>query len=221
MKTFSPPKYWLILFLQKITFIILTVFIRLFIRLEIYGIENILSLKPPVIIVANHKGYFDHWLLGMSAVRRFNSPLLPLRFFAADKYFKIWWTGWGYFTRLSGAFPTRRGEGLEVSLKESMEILTNGGTIIFYPEGKIIRGSSEIGKPRRGIGALGLWSNAKIIPAAIKRANDSGKANRVIFGAPFLVKDVVPKDKLKHTEENYIFAAEAIMEKVKDLYHGV
>lgn len=210
----------LIAFFQRITFVFLFILTKLFIKLEVFGKEHIEALKPPVIIVANHKGYFDHWLLGMAAVRRFDSPLLPVRFFTADKYLKVWWTGWGYFTKLSGAFPTRRGEGLEVSLKESMEILKNGGTIVFYPEGKIMKDSGEIGKPRRGIGALALWSNAKIIPAAIKRTNGSGAPNQIIFGAPFKVKEIIPTEKLRNTEENYIFAAEAIMDKVRDLYYG-
>jgi 1-acyl-sn-glycerol-3-phosphate acyltransferase len=99
-----------------------------------------------------------------------------------------------------------------------MEILMNGGTVIFYPEGKTVKESNKLAEPRRGIGALGIWSGSKILPVAIKRAHGSQKTNEVIFGKSFLVKDIIPRSKLQHTDENYMFAAKAIMARIKKIY---
>lgn len=208
----------MVLFLQKITFITLTILVRLFIKFTVYGKENIVSLKPPVIIVANHKSYFDHWLIGFALVEKSDLSFLPLRLFAADWLFKVWWTGWGLLLKLGGAFRARKGEGLEVSLKEPIEILKNGGTLMFYPEGKIIKDSQLVGEPRRGVGALAMWSGAKILPVAIKGSRHLSKGVSIIFGEPFFIKDILQNDKLKNDESDYIVAAEAIMSKVRKLY---
>lgn len=210
----------MVLFLQKITLVIFAVIIRLFIKFEVSGREHTQNLKPPVIVVSNHKDYFDHWLIGYALLGRLNSPFFPLRFFAADWLFKVWWTGWGFLLKAGGAFPAYKGQGLEVSLKKPMEILKRGGTIMFYPEGKVIRDSDVIGEPRRGIGALSLWSGAKILPAAIKGSNNMKEGVEIIFGEPFFIKDILSKDKLKGDGSDYITAAEAVMGKVKELFHG-
>ena len=211
----------MVLFLQKINFITLTVALRFFVKLELIHKENIVSLERPFIVVANHKSYFDHWLICFALVKIMGLQVLPFRFFTADYFFKRWWTGWGLLLKAYGAFPAHKGEGLEVSLKESIEILSKGGAVVFYPEGRAVRDPNVIGEPRRGIGALALWSGAKILPVAIKGSNDMRNGVKITFGKPFLIKGVLDKSSLKGDESDYPMVAGVIMNKVKDLFHGI
>jgi len=211
----------LVLLLHKITFFILIVVTKLFIKVEVVGRENIRDLRSPVIVVANHKNYFDHWLLGFALVNnKVNSPFLPLRFFAADRFFKVWWTGWGLLMKINGAFPAYKGQGLEISLKEPIEILKNGGTVVFYPEGVTVRDPNKIGEPKRGIGALALWSNEKILPVAIKGSGKLNDGVKIIFGKPFYIREILSSNPdLKGDDNDFITAANAVMGKVGDLFY--
>ena len=147
--------------------------------------------------------------------------VLPFRFFTSDYFFKRWWTGWGALLRICGAYRTHKGEGLTISLRESVQILSKGGAVVFYPEGKIVSDPNIIGEPRRGIGALALWSGAKILPVAIKGSNDTVNGVKIAFGKPFLIKSILDKNSLKGDESDYPMVAETIMNKVKDLFHGI
>ena len=180
-----------------------------------------MSLERPFIVVANHKSYFDHWLICFALVKIMGLKVLPFRFFTADYFFKRWWTGWGAFLRAYGAYRTHKGEGLAVSLKESIEILSKGGAIVFYPEGRAVRSDDVIGEPRRGIGALALWSGAKILPVAINGSNDMVSGVKIAFGKPFLIKGILDKSNLKGDESDYPMVAEVVMDKVKDLFYGI
>ena len=205
--------------LQKITFLFVAIYIKLFVKLEVFGRENLNGLKPPLIVVANHKSYFDHWLLGYALMGGPGSPFIPLRFFTSDYFFNVWWTGWGVFLKATGAFRTHRGEGLEVSLKEPMDILKKGGTVIFYPEGGIVK-NPDIGKPKRGIGALGFWSKERILPVSIKGSNDKNSGVKITFGQPFYIKDITKEPELRGDGNDYRDAANAVMDKVKGLFHN-
>lgn len=172
-------------------------------------------------MVANHKNYFDHWLICFALTKVMGFKALPFRFFTDDSFFEKWWTGWGLLLRAYGSYRTHRGEGLTVSLKESVEILSKGGAIVFYPEGKVVRDSNIIGEPRRGIGALALWSGAKILPVAIKGSNDMRNGVKIAFGKPFLIKGILDKSSLKGDESDYPMVAEVIMSRVRNLFYGI
>lgn len=203
---------------QKLTFLVLAVLKRFFIKLEVIGKENIENLKSPVIVVSNHKDYFDHWLLGAALVTSWSSPLLPLRFFTADRFFKTWRSLWGLLLHLYGCIPTHKKEGLKVSLRQAIDILKDRGVVVFYPEGKVVRDENVIGKPRRGIGALALWSGAQILPVAIKGSNEIDRGVKIIIGKPFFIKNSNSKIKLTGREEDYVSVANFVMDEVKELY---
>lgn len=92
---------------------------------------------------------------------------------------------------------------------------------MFYPEGGIVKDPDLVGEPKRGVGALAIWSDAKILPVAIKGSGYLSNGVTINFGKPFFIEDIIPKDKFQNTEEDYVFAAGVIMNKVKDLYYGV
>jgi 1-acyl-sn-glycerol-3-phosphate acyltransferase len=199
---------------QKISWLIMRFLNCFFFKFRVVGQKNIDQLKGgPLIIACNHKSFWDHFFLGYA----FKYSFLPLRFIAADRFFK----GWKKKIMLTtGAFPARKGQGLEVSLETPTEILKNNGIVVFYPEGKIIPEKDALGKPKRGIGALSLWSNAPILPVALKgtRGMRHRKNVKVIFGQPFFAKDLITPAAPNPTIEDFDKVSEIVMEKVKKLY---
>lgn len=184
-------------------------------KYEVIGKENIQNLKPPLIVASNHKSYWDHYFLGFAINKNLSAPFFPMRFLASDYlFFK---TCLGIFIFLYGGFRNYKGRGLEVSLKKPMKILKNKGTVIFYPEGGMVRDQNKIGEPKKGIGVLALWSEAQILPVAIKGSR-SKKDIKIILGQPFFIKDYIVPQTPTGTEEDFIKASQIIMEKVKTLY---
>lgn len=187
-------------------------------KFEVISKENIEDIKPPFIIAANHKSYWDHFFLGAAAAPKFNSSFLPFRFLASDYLFR---TLFGPFIVLLGGFRNYRGRGLEISLKKPLVILKNNGALIFYPEGGMVREADKIGEPRKGVGALALWSGVRIVPAALKGTRNRKDGIKVIFGQPFFIKDLYNPQNQPYAEEDFAKASRIIMDKIKELYFSV
>jgi len=205
--------------IQKITWIVMYFLTHFVFKFEVIGKENIQNLKPPLIVVSNHKSYWDHYFFGFAINKNLNAPFFPMRFLASDYlFFKTWL---GPFILLYGGFRNYKGRGLEVSLKKPINILKNNGTVIFYPEGGMVRDVNKIGEPKKGIGALSLWSKARILPVAIKGSRDKKNGIKVIFGQPFFIKDYIVPQSPKGSEEDFVKASRIIMDRVKELYFSV
>ncbi len=199
---------------QKISWIIMRFLNCFFFKFRVIGQENINQLKGgPLIIACNHKSFWDNFFLDYAF--KFNFP--PIRYIAADWVFEKWWK---FFVIILGGFPVLKGHGLEVSFKKPLEILGENGIIIIYPEGKIVREDDKIGEPKRGVGALGFWSNIPILPVAIKgsRGVRHRKDVKVIFGQPFFAKDLIASATPNPTTEDFDKVSEVVMEKIKNLY---
>lgn len=207
----------IIAFFQKIALIVMSFLTCFVYKFEVVGKENLKNIKPPLIIVANHKSFCDHFFLGaaITPAFQFNSPFPPLKFLTADSLFK---TFVGPFVFLLGGFPALRGQGLDASLKKPLKILKNNGTLVFYPEGVRIKEPDKIGEPKKGIGALALWSNERIIPVAIKGTSDRKNGIKIIIGQPFFIRDCFNPQDPKGTEQDFTEASRIIMNKVKELY---
>jgi 1-acyl-sn-glycerol-3-phosphate acyltransferase len=158
--------------------------------LKIEGRKNAKNiLKGPLIIIANHKSFLDPLIIGLCFP--FFSRIYPLRFIAKDTFFKnpIGWI----FYRSMGAFPACKGQGLAVSLKEPVQILKEGGAVIFFPEGIRIR-EDCLGPPKIGVAELAsLFPEVPIIPMAIFNTHKVGHLGllyrrsrlRIKIGEPF------------------------------------
>lgn len=205
---------------QKTSWLVMR-FLNCFVfKFEVIGAEYLNELeskqKGPLIIVMNHKSFWDHFFLG--AALKFDSPLWPLRFIAADWLFRN--PFWMPLTALFGGFPTNKGRGLKVSLKIPMDILKNNGTVVFYPEGRIVKEDNIISEPKRGIGALSLWTKILILPAAIKgsRGMRQRKNVKLTFGESFYIQNLVTVNNPNPTKKDFSQAKKIIMDKVKKLY---
>ena len=161
--------YWLI---QNILWPFMWIFVHTFYTVEIRGRENIKLAKSPLIIASNHKTLLDGFLVMISLP--WFSGILPGRYMAEEIEFNssvLWLLNkFGllhFFYRLTGGFPSKRGEGIENAMKIPLEILQNNGTILMFPEGQLVKNDS-LGIFYHGTTVLAMESNASILPIAIR-----------------------------------------------------
>jgi len=148
------------------------ILIRLFYRVEIRGRENLKKISPPLIIASNHKTLFDGFLIlialpwfsrflpgrYMTEELHFRGPVLE--FLRKAKLLKL-------FYLLTGGFPSYRGEGIEKAIGHPLKLLRRKGTILMFPEGKLVR-EDNLGVFYNGTAALVAKSGAPVLPFFIK-----------------------------------------------------
>ena len=148
------------------------ILIRLFYRVEIRGRENLEKISPPLIIASNHKTLFDGFLIlialpwfsrflpgrYMTEELHFRGPVLE--FLRKAKLLKL-------FYLLTGGFPSYRGEGIEKAIGHPLKLLRRKGTILMFPEGKLVR-EDNLGVFYNGTAALVAKSGAPVLPFFIK-----------------------------------------------------
>jgi 1-acyl-sn-glycerol-3-phosphate acyltransferase len=124
-----------------------------------------------VIVVTNHKANIDPVIAGMVCDR-------PLRYMAKKELF-----GNAALRKLIvslGAFPIDRGAGDREALSTSLEILTEGGVLLMFPEGHRQRDDS-VHEFMPGVGMIALRSGAPVVPLAM-----DGTQRMVRDGRPHL-----------------------------------
>jgi glycerol-3-phosphate dehydrogenase (NAD(P)+) len=110
-----------------------------------------------VILASNHRSFLDPFVIGI-CIRR------PIYFVAKRELFRNRLVGW--FLNCMGAFPVRRGQSDEESVKTARQLLADGHAVVVFPEGtRIVNGS--LGRPKRGVGRLALQSGAPVVPVAV------------------------------------------------------
>jgi 1-acyl-sn-glycerol-3-phosphate acyltransferase len=177
-------------FFQKIVLTVAYFLLCIFENLKIDGKENAKNIRGgPLIIIANHKSFLDPLIIGLCFP--FFSKIYPLRFIAKDTFFKNP-IGWIFYKSM-GAFPACKGQGLAASLKIPSQILREGGSVIFFPEGIRIR-EDCLGQPKIGVAELAShFPEVPIIPIAIFNTHKVGHFGllykrsrlRVKMGEPF------------------------------------
>jgi len=126
------------------------------------GREHI-PAEGPVILAANHRSFFDPFVIGTMTRR-------PVYYVAKKELF-------GYSRVLSwllsalGAFPVDRGHGDQETIDTAKLILGRGEIVLMFPEGTRTRPGS-LGRPRRGVGRLALETGAPVVPIAVIGTED-------------------------------------------------
>jgi 1-acyl-sn-glycerol-3-phosphate acyltransferase len=156
----------LVLLIVRIVF---TTFAWIYLRLNRMGREHI-PAQGPVILAANHRSFFDPFVVGTMTRR-------PVYYVAKKELF-------GYSRILSwvlnalGAFPVDRGASDQETIETARQILERGDIVLMFPEGTRTRPGS-LGKPKRGVGRLALESGAPVVPIAIIGTEDIRRGWRI------------------------------------------
>ena len=130
-------------------------FLRLYLRLEARGVENI-PRRGPVILASNHLSYLDPPVIGCLIPRVVN-------FLARDSLFRA--PVFGPVLHWYQAVPVDRESGA-AGLRAILERLHQGGAIILFPEGTRSRDGQPLpAKP--GVGMTILKSEAPVVPVRV------------------------------------------------------
>lgn len=165
--------------------LVLIPIVRLAFGLTATGTENI-PAKGPVVIVPNHKSFWDAFFIAAVVRRR-------LHFMGKAELFNGWR---GRLFVALGGFPVLRGSSDAEAIETSRTILERGDVLALFPEGTRVPDPEKLGIPRRGATRLAIETGAVIVPTAItgteKRRWHLPRRVRIAFGEPVPVTDLSP-----------------------------
>jgi 1-acyl-sn-glycerol-3-phosphate acyltransferase len=163
--------------LRRFFVFIVSIILKLFVKLTITGQENLPKTPQPMLLIANHFSWFEAPLCYI------NLPY-DSRWFAAKELEEIWLVR--LIIRLFRAIPVFRGQVDRDALKVALAGLANGDVIGILPEGGIdpdtqeraqrgesvahdaeyTRQNAELMRGRPGAGYLAVKSGVQILPVA-------------------------------------------------------
>ncbi len=186
---------------------IVSVPVRLYFRINKYGVHNI-PKEGPCIICCNHTSISDILFLGVLCPRQ-------IHFMAKDELFKNKLLAW-LFTKL-GAFAVNRRTGDKGAINRAEEILSEGKILGIFPEGTRHPGDAPH-KAKPGAAMLALSTKAPILPAAVYR--EVGKVKFLQkasfrFGTPISFEEYGSEDVGKTAIRR---VSELITEKITELW---
>lgn len=163
--------------------------------MNVFGIDNFekASAERPVVLIANHRSFFDMYTVSSVLFRRTRRPItlfFPVRgkFFYDNPFGWLvnlimgWWAMYPPFFREQGEAEKRNFD--KFSLRELVRICTYGpGNVIgFHPEGKRNLGDDPYGflPAQPGIGKVLFESKAQVVPVFI--AGLGNKLGRQVLG---------------------------------------
>lgn len=210
----------IIKYCQKFVWVFTRMILKIFTDFKIIGQENAKNLKGPLLILANHKSYWDSQLVNNAFP--LNTNLLPMRYMTKNELFQ--YPGLNLLIIFLGAFKANNGFGFENALKKPSEILKNNGIIIMFPEGKICNDADIICDGKKGAATLALRYNIQILPIAISGQSKMGifqllsfkRKIRINIGKPFYLSDYIKQS--NNSLNDYQKGIDIIMQKIKDLY---
>jgi long-chain acyl-CoA synthetase len=177
---------------------------RVFMRLDVRGLEQLRDIRQPVIFAANHQSHLDTPAIFAALPARWRYALAPAmakEFFRAHFYpdrhtRKQWFTNsLNYYLACMffNAFPLpQREAGTRQTLRYIGEVIADGYSVLIFPEGKRT-GHGEILAFRPGIGMIGAKLDVPVVPVRLEGLEkvlhqkmkwpERGPV-RVSFGAP-------------------------------------
>ncbi len=195
--------------LYRICWLILRVYMRVFCKLKIEGVENV-PKKGGVIVASNHIGAADPPFIGTSVNREFH-------FLAKKELFKNFFLR-TLITNLN-SIPVDRTVLDQRALRTAEEALRKGYGLILFPEGTRSR-SGVLAKGKPGVGLLARRAMVPIVPANIENSRGfatlllSSKRLRIRFGEPLDIDQIAayPDD-----NDGYRAITEIVMTRIRQL----
>jgi 1-acyl-sn-glycerol-3-phosphate acyltransferase len=218
----------------------LWIYIATYNLMNVFGIENVEKSDPdrPLILVANHRSFFDMYTVSSVIFRRTKRPV-TLYFPVRAKFFYDSPVGWfvnfvmGWFSMYPPFFredrEVKKREFDKYSMRRLVQLCSEGyGHIIgFHPEGKrnLEGGPYDMLPAQPGIGKVIYAAKPEVIPVFIAGlGNDlpkqiignwtGGPKIRIWFGEPIDLSEFYKKsDRLRTHKE----IADHLMEKISEL----
>ena len=136
----------------------------LFHRVEVTGIENLLTNEPQI-IYSNHQGNMDILLLS-------GWLKLPFCWMAKDSLFNVFLFGW--VMKKMENIPVYRGKKSKTSstLNEAVSRLENDLNVVIFPEGTWSHYADQLLPFKSGIYTLAMMSQKPLIPLCISGSNE-------------------------------------------------
>ena len=180
--------------IYNVTRFLFWVYAKAFLGFRVEGTENVPS-EGGIIIAPNHLSYFDP---PITAVSMFNRMLC---FMGKESLLTKPVTGW--YLKVLGTFPVRRGEADIKAIKTAVKLLRSGDAVLIFPEGT--RGDGvNLGGAMPGIGGIASMAGVPVLPVLIINSNNINlfKRNRVRvkIGRPIYYGKDRKKDKEGYSE---------------------
>ncbi len=159
-------------FTQYLTWPFLFVIFYIFFKIKISNRDVFDRVDRPFIIIANHTSFYDSFLFRI--ILGINTPHLPLRFMAVNSFESKFMNAFAYLGivdfvySLFGVFTVTLGLGIEKNLEKPLKIIEDGGNIVIYPEGRIVK-QDEIGPFKNGASVLYKRTGVEVIPISIRK----------------------------------------------------
>lgn len=170
---------------ERIVWLAAFIATRLFTSFRIVGRENLKGLNRPVMVISNHRTFFDPLIIG--TLFPLFSKYLPIAFMVDDRYYTN--PVLRLFFKLTRTFPSYYGQGLDVSLKNPRQVLKTGGVFLIFPTGQRHNGGPRP-KPKRGAAALALeMPRLNILPVYLKVGKNARKKITAVIGRPFKLSE--------------------------------
>ncbi len=128
------------------------------VKVRIHGLENVLENQPQI-FVANHKSWFDSFILSAFL-------LVPVTFVSKKEMFKV--PVYNYIMkRLRFVCVDReRARGSITGIDETIKLFDSGLSMVIYPEGTT-RSTQQLGPFKRGAVLLSAIAQVPIVPIAL------------------------------------------------------
>ena len=146
--------------LVGIWFFFVGIYMNLFMRLTVTGLEN-LPTDRGVVLSANHLEQVDSFLLVHAMPRH-------IFFMAKDDIFER--PAWSAVLRRLGAFPVHRDRMDRWALRHAQKLIEHGCILGIYPEGERSK-TNTMQEGKVGPAYLAIKSKAPIVPVAIIGTN--------------------------------------------------
>lgn len=195
-------------------------FCRVFMRLEVEGIENLRSMKRPFIVCPNHQSYLDPFVLCSNYSFDFFKNTFHV---GASEFFRTRLMGW--VAKMLHVVPVDPDTQLMKAMKAGAIGLKSGRILNIYPEGERAY-DGELHKFKKGAAILATELELPIVPVAIdglykvwgRRSSKIRSAKvKLRIGKPFYVRDVVGSERETNNEQTYAIVTDHLKKTISDM----
>jgi 1-acyl-sn-glycerol-3-phosphate acyltransferase len=133
---------------------------------EVFGLENLEPIRPPVMFISNHSSHLDATLILTTLPPRWRNRTATAA--AKDYFFDVWWRS-AFTALVYGGFPIERGGGEKATAK-AKELIREGWNLIVFPEGTRSP-DGWMQRFRHGTAKLAIDMGMPVVPIAIVGAS--------------------------------------------------